>query len=863
MKKIYGLLLLLVVSFKLFSQEEFDCSVFEDQANTQTTEMSKIVTLNSNIYKSSDGVYFPTQGTFRALTIFVNIIYDQTPTMDPCFNSSSAVWSSSLNNVINENPPSYMLNLFDKEIMPTSIGVVTRLYAESSFNQLMILSDFIIVNINQSQITPNNSGESFSIGVLVNKVISYINNNGFQTYYGHNNAAEYDKFTPTIAGLPKTLQSDAKIDLACFLLRNTTNTYGGVKNGSGVTYYGYNSTEKLIINGQQYDFNALTYQCVGTGDITTSKKGILTHEFAHLFLGSNEFHTSGGTTNNDSYYNSFINKQYGYGLFNGGLLSCNGYERWRLGWHHSANNAYSIASNNVSSDIEKFTGERVFTLRDFITYGDAIRIKMPYKDTNEASNQYIWLENHQTGKNEKLDGHIYMDRSPCRTDQGGIFAYYQVGKDIIESSTKNDIYPVSDKTEKDNLKIISAEGNYNMKYTTKVEDCLGWSGGNNRPQFEYLSQNTLNGVNDESGPISYSTSLTTLRYPEDYQFMGSKIKEGVTYNDLPWLGDKFDAFIPTISGKVMDISTNPSPTNTITYYCTKYGTMNVISTSRNTRKIYLTGLSIKMIDPDPSNTEMKAYTVKVRWDDYDIKQDVNWSGDIVLKEQLNLLQGKILSLEQNKTPNQIDKDPVSNYFAKTTFLTCESNSSFNIATNSVVLVKEKSSLVLNNNSTLTVQSGGIITIESGSTLQIKTGANLNLLGSAKIVIKSGGYICVESGANINLQDYTSLIVLEEGAIYGANPALFSSPSCSSTITKTGNGTIVDYNQDVYIQNETISTNRYIGGKYIFVGNHVTTIKSFGDVSINNGINVIFDCKEITFDAGFECDTGSTYEVRNH
>jgi hypothetical protein len=266
---------------------------------------------------------------------------------------------------------------------------------------------------------------------------------------------------------------------------------------------------------------------------------------------------------------------------------------------------------------------------------------------------------------------------------------------------------------------------------------------------------------------------------------------------------------------------------------------------------------------DGSDNYGKIFKVEIRWDDYDVKQDVNWAGDIVLKEQLSLLQGKTITLEQNKTVNQIDKDPVSNFFAKTTYFTCESNSVFNMAANSSVLLKEKSSLVLNSSSTFTIQDGGTIIVESGSTLKIKTGANLNLIGSAKILVKFGGYICVESGANINLQDYNSIIALEGGAIYGANPYLFTSPSCSEIITKTGSGSIIDYNQDVYIQNTTLNTNRYIGGKNIYVGNHVSTSQTQGDVLINNGANVIFDGSNITFDAGFECAAGSTYEVKNH
>ncbi len=193
----------------------------------------------------------------------------------------------------------------------------------------------------------------------------------------------------------------------------------------------------------------------------------------------------------------------------------------------------------------------------------------------------------------------------------------------------------------------------------------------------------------------------------------------------------------------MDISSNPSAINTTTYYSTRdvndaLPLMKVVQTNRNNRKLYLTGLSIKMIDTDSANTGMKAYTVKVRWDDYDVKQNVNWTGDIVLKEQLNLLQGKTLILEQNKTANQIDKDPVSNYFAKTTFLTCESNSTFNMAANSAVSLKDKSSFIMNANCTLTIQDGAMITVETGSTLQIKAGANLNVIGTGKIVVKSGG-----------------------------------------------------------------------------------------------------------------------------
>jgi len=139
-------------------------------------------------------------------------------------------------------------------------------------------------------------------------------------------------------------------------------------------------------------------------------------------------------------------------------------------------------------------------------------------------------------------------------------------------------------------------------------------------------------------------------------------------------------------------------------------------------------------------------------------------------------------------------------------------------------------------------------------------------GNHNITVQSGGYLCVESGTSIQLTDYNSVIKMSNGALNGVNPSLSVTSNCISNpiaATIIGNGSIVDYSQDVYIQNIVINTNRYIGGKNIYVGNHVTTSQTQGDVLINNSSNVIFDGKNVTFDAGFECASGSTYETIIH
>jgi hypothetical protein len=88
---------------------------------------------------------------------------------------------------------------------------------------------------------------------------------------------------------------------------------------------------------------------------------------------------------------------------------------------------------------------------------------------------------------------------------------------------------------------------------------------------------------------------------------------------------------------------------------------------------------------------------------------------------------------------------------------------------------------------------------------------------------------------------------------GANPALFTNISCASTIPFTGSGKVINGSLDVYIQNETINSNRFIGGKNIYVGHHVIASKSQGNVVITNNANVIFEASEnVYFEPGFEC-----------
>ena len=177
-----------------------------------------------------------------------------------------------------------------------------------------------------------------------------------------------------------------------------------------------------------------------------------------------------------------------------------------------------------------------------------------------------------------------------------------------------------------------------------------------------------------------------------------------------------------------------------------------------------------------------------------------------------------------------------------------------------IIVKSGGLLILNS----TNISDYNIIVENGGTIQIK--GTIIMSGNHNITVQNGGFICIENDANIQLNDLNSLIKITEGAICGINPVLSVQSNCvtlPSTISTSGNGSIADFNEDVYIQNLTISASRYIGGKNIYVGNHVNANEPIGDVLINNAANVIFDGKNIVFDSGFECLNGGTFETISH
>lgn len=698
-------------------------------------------------FSARNGGSIPAHGSFRILNIYINIVYDQTPERDPFYNTETPVWKAGNPDKLNDNPPTYLLNFLDTEKSGNAPkGLMSRLFYESSLGHFVLLGDFMVVNIRQSEITPVKPGANFGVHDVIRTAINKITQlGGVTTIYGHDSIADYDFFEKGTAGKEKKFGSNGKIDFLMFCTRNTYRkeeggrvlyNYGQLNSGEGNSYES-NACSKcsLLMGGKALSNEITTVQNVGVSDNGNACKNISFHEFAHCLFGGNAFHTSGGNHFGTPDAAVFMGLQGGYGLMGGAnssLVSCNGYERWRMGWIDTVDNTqgYDIAVKGENADLTKQDGAKTFILRDFVSTGDAVRIRFPYEDAG-AEPQFLWLENHQVGQNGKIDFLQFSNEDDCRPQgSAGIYAYIQVGKTRLSGNKLNEIYP-GDQT--DNLRMLSAKGNWDMRLDTYYDTttCIAWKVV--KPAESYKRENPFCGYNDlqthfwdTTGSAVKIDGKTLCTYPWIIRRMG--IKEA----PLPFLGDNNTAF----SGRsTMNLSSNPAAVNVVTSYTTQYNMQFAAYKKINTKNIYLTGLSVQM---QPVGDGL--IKVDVRWDQYRIEHNVRWTGSIILKEQLYLDDKTTLLLDQNETPVQLERDTASGYFSPATRLVCDSGSVF--------ITGKKSKLVLDQKSTLIISKGARFEIGAG----------------CKLIIRNGSKVVIDQGA---LFENKGKIVLKGGRFYGA------------------------------------------------------------------------------------------------
>lgn len=136
------------------------------------------------------------------------------------------------------------------------------------------------------------------------------------------------------------------------------------------------------------------------------------------------------------------------------------------------------------------------------------------------------------------------------------------------------------------------------------------------------------------------------------------------------------------------------------------------------------------------------------------------------------------------------------------------------------------------------------------------------------VSESGSTVTVNTGGVIN-STICVMSALDNGSSYYQVHENVSSSTFISvpkpylvTITKHDYIPYVKDPDNIYIQNESIYSDKYIYGKYFYAGENVTTSKPQGPAKIKNGSNVVFDAtNEINLEEGFEVELGGEFEVK--
>ena len=595
--------------------------------------------------------------------------------------------------------------------------------------------------------------------------------------------------------------------------------------------------------------------------------GVFIHELGHeLFCGPHY----NGCNKVSGYY--FYMPAAGWGMMDlkRNYTCALGWERYVLDW------TPQIEANGISSDIDDMgdlvATDGIYTLRDFITTGDAIRIKVP---SAQGKYQYLWLENHQGLST--FDGSTSSNNfcgEPIEEYKKGLIAYVEEYSHVKDEDT------IRIGIKGNAIRWLTRNGNYDFIFTpTPIYPGVTCSETITYPMYKG-SANPIGGQNvnefirhdfDVNGIIGFGADWNApslVGRKNECSWVVEVDDEEPTARWITGTGMQFH------EGDKVGMATNPTIKNMPEY-----------DNDPKIRKMgdyYLNGISFEVLDENA----VGSITVKIRLDDVAIDRDVRWAAASMAltditgdnRPDVDVMPNITLTIDMSETPNRERKPqrspsqsiPVMNTFVTPTLFSCRSGSYFKQEPYSVVDVKASSSLVVESGAVYEVGDHAVLKVADNSTLHVKRGATLRVHGAGRVEIGDMGYICIEDGAHIHLVDTLSAVTLMPNVTYG----VYAGGSAAA-----GNCTNIDlvqyplqagskgeilkfYNGTKYIQRKIYTKNAYVHGSQIYAGGNVIPLLPSGDVVIKNGAHVIWDAvNDVHLEPGVRVEAGGALEVR--
>ncbi|MEM6264065.1 MAG: hypothetical protein AAGI38_16240 [Bacteroidota bacterium] len=492
---------------------------------------------------------------------------------------------------------------------------------------------------------------------------------------------------------------DRKLDYVVFMHRATGGSTGMAATGN------------LSIPGTDFKVTDGHTSIKGYSDFRHICEYFL-HEFAHNLYDSPHYMGANHADGNRYYL------QKGWGMMSGEIFSfntANAWECWWLGW----------------SNPQTIDRSGTFTLRDFATTLDAIRIPLP------GTEDVLWLENHQ--KKDLWDAKISSKKGGRAGNPEiapGIYAYV-TGKPGARREQPR-LKPFNP-AYANFFRLLNGQGNFDFVLSGDSLD----TGFFIAPSLERKATNPMSGLNDlQSIPfdlngdgrinVSHSHGNKGRKRAESCEIWVEQLN-GRPQRTINIHGDEQDGFS---TGAEIGLSgTLPA----LTYPVYDFA-------KESLSPIYLNGIRIQIGEMD----EAGAYQVIVTLDDWQIRNDTRWAGNMIMGkpagQTLKLAEKKVLTLDLSGTANRITPHPETQVFVNPTVVRIDSGNTFLLTRKSEVKIAAFAKLVIAEGATLKLDRQSSISIMEGGKLEISRGARVELGRVTKIT--GEGNLILEEGAEV-------------------------------------------------------------------------------------------------------------------
>lgn len=657
---------------------------------------------------STHGWHLSPHGSIRVLVLFAEVVWDVDPTKDPAPQVLDHWPAGQL--------PTWKDDLFDPHPQQPPIAQVSRYYHDISLGHYQVLGDYVdrLITLKQSEYPAVTNVHG--IGSLAAREASRTGE--LVTRHGLG-IADFDHWRDGgQPGMPKDKGPDDpyRYDHVMVIVRNSglTHGQGSTDPGSIGKLFGYESDTQSRFGGM----HGLPFE-------------ILKHEFNHLLLGGNNFHSGGG---NAAQFNSFfLSLQGGHsmmGASGSALMTAAGWDRDRLGWRPidaqhrlNARNANGLPTNGDLDPIVGDTG--VFLLRDFVSTGDVLRIRLPFIPA-DSYQQWVWLENHQGTpfNGSPTDGFHYQYRPCVEALKPGMTATIQVDRELRSGPELYGGYA-------DYLRQLPANGLYDIElHDPSVSDCPYPDQRSIEYGLEPARANPFTGNHELELPLVDRNGDGKLARSE-LMVPYVRLENDTGLPNAAFFGRPEHLF--QLDGNhSLGMATNPALVPQLTRVSN--ATRAVHDGPPDVRATYLNGISVELLEGAPTG----VLKVRVRADDTVLEQDVRWCSDsIVLPplrgrdgRSLTVQNGVTLLLDRSLTPTRYS-DPErahgNTYFAPPTRFTLQSGAHLHVRSGA----------------RMELRRGSVVHVLPGAYLQVEDGAQLTMDNDCRIVLHGDGRLEVK------------------------------------------------------------------------------------------------------------------------